>query len=394
LEPSTNDLIEWSDARDFRGRIGMKGDIGGVAYRLMDAGMHEMSRRWATRVPFWMTAAAVLLLAALVKARDEATDIRGQPLFLGDERPMPTRPVSRPKGWKETIVGLYQEISKHRVLAIAAGVTFYSLLAMFPAVGALVSLYGLFADTATINTHLAQLSMVLPSSAIDVVSEQVTRVAAQRTDTLGWTTIIGLMTALWSANAGVKALFDAFNVVYDQEEQRGFLKLNAVSLGFTMGAILFAMLALSAVVVLPVVMKRIWLAQATAIAIRFGIWPLMLIVVLLALALMYRFGASHERPKWRWITRGSCFASIGFLSASLLFSWYAENFGDFNQTYGSLGAVIGLMMWIWISAIVVLIGAEINAEIGREELGASVRSRGLDTPPNRGLALAARAPRS
>jgi membrane protein len=264
---------------------------------------------------------------------------------------------------------------------------------VFPAVAALVSLYGMFADTATIVTHLAQLSMVLPSGAIDVISEQVTRVVAQRTDTLGWTTIIGLLTALWSANAGVKALFDAFNVVYDQEESRGFLKLNAISLAFTVGAILFAMLVLGAVVVLPVVLKMIWLAKATEIAIRFGIWPLLLIVVLVALALMYRFGPSHERPKWLWITWGSCFASIGWLAASLLFSWYAENFGNFDQTYGSLGAVIGFMMWIWISAIVILIGAEINAEIEREEVGAPVVPRRFDTAPERGLALAARGSR-
>ncbi|TWA92607.1 YihY family inner membrane protein [Bradyrhizobium stylosanthis] len=191
--------------------------------------------------------------------------------------------------------------------------------------------------------------------------EQLTRVATKGNRTLGFAFATGLVISLWSANAAIKSLFDTLNIVYGEQEKRGFFKLNAISLGFTVGGIFFVLAALGGVVVVPVVLQYVGLSKAADLLIRIGRWPALLIA--LALSCIYRFGPSREAPRWTWITRGSAAAALLWLAASGLFSFYAANFGTFNQTYGSLGAVIGFMTWLWISAIVVLLGAELNAEM-------------------------------
>ncbi|MFC7398378.1 YihY/virulence factor BrkB family protein [Chelatococcus sp. GCM10030263] len=322
------------------------------------------------RVPLWVTAVTVVLLVGGFNSRGNA---RGRPAegpngaraSTGHDRGRhATTPSEIPaRGWKDIGLRVYRNISTHRVLAIAAGVTFYSILAIFPAIAALVSLYGLFADAGTIGAQLDQVAGVLPSGAIDVLREQMTRVASQGGGTLGLTFAIGLLAALWSSNAGMKALFDALNVVYGEEEKRGFFKLNAVSLAFTTGAILFLLVAMAAVVVLPVALNFVGLGGASDLLIRLVRWPLLLVAIILALAVLYRYGPSRDLPRWRWTTWGSAFAAVAWVIASILFSWYAANFGSYNETYGSLGAVIGFMIWIWISAIVILVGAELDAEM-------------------------------
>lgn len=250
------------------------------------------------------------------------------------------------------------------MLAVAAGVTFYGLLAVFPAIAAIVSLYGLFADSATITRTLDQLSSMLPSGALEVIGDQIQRVVAAGSGTLSASFLIGLAIAIWGANAGVKAMFDAINVAYGANEERGFLRLNLISLAFTLGAIAFALLALAAVVVLPITMHYVGLDAALEAVLRYARWPLIWLAVALALAFLYRFGPTDALdPKWRWISWGSASAATLWLVGSVLFSWYAENFGSYNKTYGSLGAVIGFMTWMWISAAVIIIGAELNAEI-------------------------------
>jgi membrane protein len=243
-------------------------------------------------------------------------------------------------------------------------VTFYSLLAIFPAVAALVSLYGLFADPNTIAAHLDSLSGLFPGGAVEVIRDQMNRVASQGSGKLGTTFAIGLATSLWSANAGIKSIFDALNLVYNEQEKRGLIRLNATSLAFTTGAILFMLVAIAAMVVVPVVLDYVGIGDATtAMLIKILRWPALFLVVALALAVLYRFGPSRSRPQWRWITWGSAFATLGWLAVSLLFSWYAENFGSYNKTYGSLGAAIGFMIWMWLSTIVILLGAELDAEL-------------------------------
>jgi membrane protein len=268
-----------------------------------------------------------------------------------------------PKGWKDILLRIYHRISEDRIVSFAAAVTFYNLLAIFPAIAALVAIYGLFADPSTIGHQVDSLSGVLPRGAIEIVRSEADRVARQPAGTLHGAFLIGLAISLWSANAGTKAIFDALNVAYREDEKRGFFKLNAMSLAFTLGTLAFAQIALGAIVVLPFVLGRLGLVGAMHSFITAGKWPMLLVLVVLMLGLLYRFGPSRDQPRWRWVTWGSIFAALLWLGASLLFSWYAANFGTYNKTYGSLGAVVGFMTWIWLSAIVVLIGAMLNAEM-------------------------------
>lgn len=267
------------------------------------------------------------------------------------------------RGWKDILLRVYGNISRDRILIVAAGVTFYSLLAIFPAIAALVSLYGLFADPTTIAAQVDSLSGLFPGGAIDVIRDQMNRVAAQGGGKLGLTFIVGLAVSLWSANAAMKSIFDALNLVYDEEEKRGFIKLNLISLAFTIAAIIFVLLAISGMVVLPTALGYLGLAGASAVLVQVLRWPVLLVIVGLVLALIYRYGPSRSRPQWRWISWGSAFAALGWLCFSLLFSWYAENFGTYNKTYGTLGAVIGFMVWMWLSMVVILIGGELDAEM-------------------------------
>ncbi|MDO9429133.1 MAG: YihY/virulence factor BrkB family protein [Methylobacterium sp.] len=265
-------------------------------------------------------------------------------------------------GWKDILFRVYLEFNKDRVLSVAAGVTFYTLLSLFPAIAALVSCYGLVADVGSINDHLASLQGVLPSGAIEIVGDQVKRIAAKGGGSLGLTFFTSLVISLWSANAAMKAMFDALNVVYEEEEKRSFVMLNLRSLTFTIGALLFTIFALSSIVVLPLVFTFVGFSDTAWLLAQLR-WPALLVVVLGGLSLLYRYGPSRERPRWRWVGVGGAVAGVLWLVASILFSWYVSSFGNYNETYGSLGAAIGFMTWIWISTTIVLLGGEINAEM-------------------------------
>jgi membrane protein len=264
------------------------------------------------------------------------------------------------RGWKDILWRVYAGISDDRILANAAAVTFYALLALFPAIAALVSIYGFFADPASIQQHLDSMSGVLPGGAIDVIRDQLSRLAAEPRGTLGLSFLLGLIISLWSANGGIKALFDALNAVYEEKEKRSFFRLNAVTLAFTVAMIGFLIAALACIVALPVALN--YLPGFVGFVLNIVRWPVMLVLVALALACIYRYGPSRDEPKWRWISWGSALAALAWLGFSAVFSFYAGNFGTFNKTYGSLGAVIGFMMWMWLSVAVILVGAKLNAE--------------------------------
>ena len=297
-----------------------------------------------------------------------------------------TTPTDIPaKGWKDILWRTYEEINKDRILAVAAGVTFYALLALFPAIAALVSTYGLFADPQTIQDHLTSLSGVLPGGALEIVGEQVKRISSQGGGALGFAFFFGLAVSLWSANAGMKAIFDALNVAYGEEEKRSFIQLNLRSLAFTLGVITFIVVALGAIVVVPIVLNLVGLGGAAEWLISLARWPVLLACIMLLLAALYRYGPSRKTAQWRWISAGSIVAAVVWVVASMLFSWYVASFGNYNETYGSLGAVIGLLTWMWLSTIIVLVGAELNAEIEHQTV--------QDTTEHRGKPLGARGAR-
>ena len=266
-------------------------------------------------------------------------------------------------GWKDILWRAYQQIAEDRLLAVAAGVAFYALLAVFPALTALVSLYGLFAKATTIGDHLSFIAGVLPSGGYDIIATEITRIAEKSDGKLSLTFLFGLGIALWSANAGMKALIDALNIIYEENEKRSFVRLNLLSLGLTFGTIVFLLLAVGAVVVFPLAMNWLGYASLTERVVALLRWPALLVVVILGLGVLYRVGPSRRDAKWRWLTPGSVFAAFAWLAGSALFSWYLANFADYSATYGALGAAIGLLMWLWLTAIAVLVGAELNAEM-------------------------------
>ena len=240
---------------------------------------------------------------------------------------------------------------------------FFGLLAVFPAVTALVSSYGLFADPSTIGANLQTLAVMLPEGSFQIVQDQIARVISKGDSALGWTFLFGLGLALWSANAGVKAVIDALNVVYDEREKRGFFGLNLLSLAFTIGGIAALLLMVSAVVAFPLALDHLGLPPDSRLMLSLARWPLMFMLLLVALGILYRFGPSRRPPRSEWLSIGTLVAALLWIAGSSALSWYLSNFGDYNATYGSLGAAIGLMMWMWMSAIVVLFGAELNSEI-------------------------------
>jgi membrane protein len=334
------------------------------------------------RIALWlMTAASGWLALRSLRADGEAALATAQarrgglkreqsaaPSQVADERRDRGRTADRPaeippRGWKDILVRTYRSISEDRVMALAAGVTYYVLLALFPGVAALVSIYGMIADPADIGEFLANLAGTIPSDVIEIMRGQLQHLTAQDQKALGFAFFGGLLASLWSSNAAIKALIDALNVVYGEKERRNFFRLTVLSLTFTACLILFMVLALIGIVVVPAVLDFLHLGRMGEMLINVLRWPAMLAIVMLGLAVIYRYGPCRADARWRWITWGSVAAALLWFIVSMLFSWYASNFGNYNKTYGSLGAVIAFMMWSWLSATIVLMGGELNAEI-------------------------------
>ena len=236
----------------------------------------------------------------------------------------------------------------------------------------------MLADAGTIAKHLSIATDIVPAGTLDVLREEIMRIAAKSDGKLTFGFVVALCVALWSANAGMKALFDALNVIYDEQEKRGLIWLNAVSLLFTVCAIAGFGLALALVVIFPLLLAAFGLTNLDYPIYGYLRWPVMLVLIVLGLAMLYRYGPSRRRARWRWLSVGSAFAASAWLVVSSLFSWYLGNFANYNATYGSLGAAVGLMMWMWLSTIVVLVGAELNSEI--EHQTARDSTVGLEKP--------------
>lgn len=328
------------------------------------------------RPPSWGTAAltAALLVSGFSRHRAPAPSWHERQLRLGlsDEQARgryADSPSEIPTlGWKDILIRVYRNLLDDRIIALAAGVTFYGILAIFPALAALVSVYGLFADPSIIQRDIHALSSVLPPGVIDVVGGQMRELVSRPPSTLGTTFAVSLLFSLWSANSGIQSLFDALNIVYHEKEKRSYPRLYGVSLSFTLAGLGFGLVAIALVAVLPVALSHLPLASETADLFRYARWPIMLVLIAYAIAVFYRFGPSREKAQWRWVTWGSLLASVLWLGASLLFSWYTTTLASYSKTYGSLGTIIIFMTWVWISNIVILLGAELDAELEHQTM--------------------------
>lgn len=265
------------------------------------------------------------------------------------------------RGWKGILVRTCREFNEDQIALIAAGCTFYSLLALFPAVTAFAALYGLFADVGDAQAHIRAMSGVLPAGAIDLIGDQMVKVTAAGETGLSFAFVAGVLTALWSANKAMKAIVTGLNIAYEEAETRSFVAKTLTPLAFTIGLVVFAMAAIGFAAAG---------AGLTANAAPFAqivwtvfYWSVLFSGVVLGMTLLYRFGPSRRRARWRWVTWGSGLAALAWLAMSGAFTFYVSRFGNYDEAYGALGAAIGFMTWTWLSSMVFLMGAELNAEI-------------------------------
>lgn len=271
-----------------------------------------------------------------------------------------------PAGWKAVLARTYREITDDRISLIAAGVAFYALLALFPAIAALISLAGLVFDPAQIVGQLQQWTATLPPSAAEIIQGQGESLASGGGSALSFGLIGGLVLSLYSASKGTKTLIEGMSVAYDVEETRGFLKLNLQAFGLTLLLILGLLLAAGLGVVLPLIMDALALPAGTDFLIDLARWLILALVVITGLSIFYQYGPNRPGVRWRWITPGAVLAVALLIAATALFSIYVGNFGNYNETYGTLGGVIVLLTWLWLSAYIVLVGAELNSELERQ----------------------------
>ncbi len=274
------------------------------------------------------------------------------------------RPYHIPlKGWWQVAQRVWTESGRDNLSVVAAGCAFYALFAIFPALSALISLYGLTASPSNVESQFGMLADVLPGQAYDMVIEQIRRIAAASGGSLGWSLVVSLGLAFWSANAGTQALFAALNIAYEEPERRNLLQFYLSAFTFTLVGILGGVVMLLAIVYVPTLFAYAGFSHAFELVVRVARWPFLALLVLSLLALLYRYGPCRRAAKWHWVSMGSLFATAVWLLASAGFSLYVANFAHYDRTYGSLGAVIILLFWLYISFYIVLLGAEINAEL-------------------------------
>jgi membrane protein len=266
-------------------------------------------------------------------------------------------------GWKSIAKRVMAEVKEDQVQAVAAGLAFYAMLAIFPALIALVSIYGLVADPADVQEQVTSIAEALPSDAAGVVEEQLGSIVDSSSGALGWAAILSIIGALWTASSGVQQLIKSVNNAYDEEETRGFVRLRGLALLLTLGFMVVALLSLGLIVVIPPLLDSLSLGQGATWLIDIGRFLLLGAVVMVVLALIYRVAPDRDDPRWRWVSWGAVIATIIWIAASILFSVFVSQFGSYQETYGALAGVIVLLMWLFISAFIVLLGAEINSEI-------------------------------
>jgi membrane protein len=265
-------------------------------------------------------------------------------------------------GWKDVAVRTWQSVSADHVSVVSAGVAFFGLLAMFPALAAFVAIAGFVMTPAEMEERISTYAAALPEGAADIITEQAVAVA-EAGGGAGWGAILGFALALWGASKGVKSLMEGMNIAYEEEENRGIVAYNLWALALTLFLIVGLILAVSATVVAPAVAAFVPLPGAAEALLTYAPWPALLLLTIFGLAVIYRYGPSRENARWRWITPGAIAATVLWLLGSIAFSVYVTNFGSYNATYGALGGVIVLLTWLWLSAFVVLLGAELNSEI-------------------------------
>ncbi len=266
-------------------------------------------------------------------------------------------------GWKDIAFRLKDKVASDRVGLIAAGVAFYGLLALFPAITALIAISGLLVEPSEIVDQLSSLSGVMPEEVIAIITKQATAVAGSREGGLGLAAIFGVLVALYSASKGMASLMQGMNVAYDEEEERGFIELKLVTSGLTLLLMIGLLMALLSTLGLPVVLAFVDLGHIVEFIITVCLWIGLIALTIFGLSMIYRYAPSRDAPEWKWTSGGAITGCLLWIVASAGFAFYVSNFGSYNESFGTLAGVIVLLMWFWISAFIILLGAELNAEL-------------------------------
>ena len=263
--------------------------------------------------------------------------------------------------WKYVLVRTYDEFNKDNILLLAGAVAFFAVLAIIPAITAAVSLYALVSDPASVQSQFRELRGLMPDTSFELLKEQVERIVSQQTSNGLWF-VVGVLIALWSAMSGMKGLIDTLNVVYEVKDERSLLRYNLIALWMTLGALVWLGIAIVGLIAIPIILSYFPFGSFGAQVANWARWPALLIVLMIGLAALYRFGPHRRHPRWEWVSPGNLFAAAGWLIGSAVLSWYLSYFANYNATYGSLGAAAALMIWLWVTAVIVLLGAELNSE--------------------------------
>lgn len=279
----------------------------------------------------------------------------------GREAKSPTQ-IPAP-GWKDTLVRVKKDLKDDHISMISGAMAYYCLFAFVPAISAVVLMYAWFSDPNEIQQHIAKASQFIPAELQEILRNQLGSLASQAQTKLGLGAITALLLALWGASKASKAVMEAMNIIYEEEDNRGFFKKNFLALGMTLLAIVMGILALGVIVLIPAITNLFNFGPAIEIGATAASWVILLALFSFFLSFAYRYGPDRKRAKWKWVSTGAIIAAVLWALVSALFSWYAKEFGNFNKTYGSLGAMIVLMTWFYLSSFVILLGGEINAEL-------------------------------
>lgn len=314
----------------------------------------------------------------------------GDQTFPGTAADKPTQIPAR--GWRQVLVRAWKEGQKDEVPLLAGGVAFFAFLAIFPALIALLTIYGLLASPSQASQQIQGFASALPQSSQQLITSQLQSVAQSSGGALTIGLVVSLVAALWSASGGTMNLIKAINVAYDEDETRGFIKLRGTALLLTLGAIVFVLLTLALITVVPVALNRIPLGPLAVVIGQVVRWLLLVLLVMAGLAVIYRVAPDRTSPRFRWASPGALAAMLLWIAGSVGFNFYVSNFGSYNATYGALAGVIVLMLWLYLTSYAVLLGAEINAESehqttrdttkGEQQPMGSRGARVADTPPD------------
>lgn len=266
-------------------------------------------------------------------------------------------------GWKEIGSRVFSQLKKDHVQIVSAGVAFYFFLAIFPTIIAALSIYGLVLDPAQIEEHIAGLAQFLPGEAVGIIESFMEPIVSNQKQTLGWGLALSILFSLWSANKGTNAIFIGINIAYDEQDDRSFFKRTGLTLLFTLGGIILGLISIVIVILFPALIDLINLGSTLETVLGWTRWVILALIIVFALGLLYKKAPDRDSPEIKWVSWGSIIATVLWVLASLLFSWYVNNFGSYDDMYGSFASVIILLLWLFLTSFIVLLGAEINSEM-------------------------------